>query len=101
MTNFEIIEKPVITKFVIINNKEIELNDLLSGIIQILEETNENDTFGDYSLRDYELNCSIDTINILVELDLVKNYTGSRMANLYCIKNKEALSNFYDELIGG
>ena len=90
-------EKPVITKFVTIDGVEFELGDLLCALEQ-MSETKQNDYYGDYSLRDYELNCSYDTMEKLVGMGLVKNYTGSRMANLYCTKDKKAITELIHKL---
>ena len=88
-----IYEKPVIRKFVNINGKDIELDALYSCLYEI-KDTKENDKYGDNSLRDYELSYP-NEMNILVELDLVSNYRGSRMANLFCMKNEKGI----DELL--
>ena len=83
--DIKIYKKPVIKKFVTINGEEFALGELYSALEQI-SETRENDIYGDYSLRVYEINCDIKVMNKLVDMGLVKNYTGSRMANLYCMK---------------
>ena len=56
-----------------------------------------DDHHGDYSLRDYELFYS-NEMDKLVEMGLVKNYIGSRMANLYCIKDEEKVEKLIMEL---
>lgn len=89
--DIKIFEKPVITKFACINKEEFELSELYFCLNQILE-TKENDTFGDYSLREYELRYP-KTMDKLVSIGLVKKYTGSRMARLYCVKDKKAAEN--------
>lgn len=92
----EIYEKPVPTKFVMVYGEEFELNELCACLEQI-SETEENDNFGDYSLREYQLYYP-KTMNKLVKLGLVKNYTGSRMADLYCMKDKDKVGELLDTL---
>lgn len=94
--DIKIYEKPVMTKFITIDGEEFELRNLCGALYQI-QTTKEDDHYGDYSLRDYEL-YSKETMDKLVKLGLVKNYTGSRMANLYCMKDEEALNNLLNTL---
>ena len=89
-------EKPIITKFVEVDGEEFKFTELCASLEQILK-TNEDDRYGDYSLRDYELYYP-DVMDKLVKFGLVKNYTGSRMANLYCMKNEEGINNLLDIL---
>lgn len=97
MENIKVYKKPIIKDFVEILGEEYLLEDILLSISEI-ENTKENDRYGDYSLRDYELS-DYKTIELLCKLDLVKNYRGERMANLYCVKNKEKLENFKEKLL--
>ena len=93
----KIYEKTVVTEFVMIDGKEFELGELESSLIQLLEQTEENDRWGDYSLRDYELyNCEV--VDELVKIGLVKNYTGSRMADLYCMKDEKKIRDLLHTL---
>jgi len=92
-----ITEKPVMTKFVTINGVEFELSRLYGSIYQIMNETEENDHYGEYSLRSYELNDK-ETMDKLVAMGYVKNYTGSRMANLYCMANEKGLKELLNAL---
>ena len=94
--DIKLYEKPVITKFVTVDGVEFELGELLCSLEEI-QRTNTNDHFGDYSLRDYELSYP-NTMDELVKMGLVKNYTGSRMANLYCIKDKDRIQELIDKL---
>lgn len=94
--DIKIYEKPVVTKFVTVDGEEFKFNELCASLEQI-SETNENDRYGEYSLRDYELYYP-DVMDKLVKFGLVKNYTGSRMANLYCMKNEEGINNLLDML---
>lgn len=94
--NIRFYKEPVITTFVEVEGETFKLNDLFSSLEQI-QETNENDRWGDYSLRDYEL-YHPDVMDKLVNMGLVKNYTGSRMANLYCMKDKNAIKELLDRL---
>lgn len=94
--NIKIYEKPVITKFVTVNDVEFELGNLCCCLSEI-KQTKANDSFGDYSLRDYELSYPED-MDKLVGLGLVKNYTGSRMANLYCMKDEKGVEALEAEL---
>ena len=94
--NIKTYEKPVMTKFVEINGEEFKLDELFSSLEQI-SETNVNDRYGDYSLRGYELYYP-DVMDKLVKMGLVKNYTGSRMADLYCMKNESEIKELIDIL---
>lgn len=95
--NIKVYEKPIITKFVMIDGVEFELGALFSSLEQI-NETWENDKYGDYSLRDYELYYP-DVMDKLVKMGLVSNYTGSRMADLYCMKDKKAIEDLINVLV--
>ena len=100
--NIMIYPKTVVKKFVSINNMEFDYGELSLSIEQMLE-TRENDSTGDYSLRDYEVSYP-DVLDKLVYLDLVKKYKGSREATLYCVKDKkrlEILMDFLQEYIQG
>lgn len=94
--DIKIYEKPVITKFVVIDGEEFELSELYSCLHQI-SETKENDRYGEYSLRDYELS-NYEVMNKLVKMGLVKNYTGSRMADLYCMKDEKGIKDLLNAL---
>lgn len=94
--DIKIYEKPVLTRFVTIDGEEFELGVLIASLEQI-SETMEDDSWGDYSLRDYELSSS-ETMNKLVKMKLVKNYTGSRMANLYCMSDKKGVEELLNTL---
>ena len=89
-------EKPVITKFVTVNGVEFKLGELFCCLEEI-RRTEENDHYGEYSLRGYELSYP-DEMDKLVEMGLVKNYTGSRMANLYCMKDEKGIEDLLDRL---
>jgi hypothetical protein len=95
--DIKIYEKPVITKFVTIDGIEFELSKLYGCLVQMLDETIENDRYGDYSLRDYQL-IDYETTNNLVNMGLVKNYTASRMANVYCMKDKKGIEDLLNTL---
>ena len=94
--DIKIYEKPIMTKFVQIDGEEFDLHDLYRSLSEILE-TEENDHYGEYSLRDYQLHNKKIT-DKLVGMGLVKNYTGSRMANLYCIKDRERIEQLLHTL---
>ena len=96
--NIKIYEKPIITKFIIVDGEEFVLRELYSALEQI-QETNENDLYGEYSLRDYEIIC-FDAMKKLVKIGLVKNYRGSRMADLYCMKDKNKIGKLFETLYG-
>lgn len=85
------------TKFVTVNDIEFELGDLCCALEQMIS-THKGDHYGEYSLRDYELHCSCETMDKLVEMGLVKNYIGSRMANLYCVADKKAVTDLLHKL---
>ena len=100
----KVIVKPIPTAFVIINNKEYEIYKMLAAIDDMLD-TSECDIGGDYSLEDDELHAPIDYYNCLIELGLVnnysvKNYTGSRTINLFCMTEgaSEVLAQMYNDL---
>lgn len=95
--DIKIYEKLIPTKFVKVDGVEFEMGDLCCALEQMLN-TKENDTYGDYSLRDYELSCGYDTMEKLVNMGLVKNYTGSRMANLFCVKDKAKIEKIVEKL---
>lgn len=94
---FEIIEKMIPTKFVVLNGVEFELSNLFCCLHQILNQTKIDDKYGDYSLRDYELEYYLETQK-LVEFGWVKHYRGSRMANLFCVKSEETYQIMADLL---
>lgn len=85
---------------IIIKDDENEFlySDLTSTIYKILG-TSENDTTGDYSLKNCEIDC-LEVIEYLVNKDYVKKYIGSKQETLYCVKNKEKLQEFLDEIEG-
>ena len=91
----EVYEKPILTRFISVNGVEFEMSDLLCALEDI-RRTSVDDHYGDRSLRDYELSCSHKTMMELVKMGLVKNYTGSRMANLFCMKDEEAINKLVD-----
>lgn len=92
----KIYEKPVITKFVMIDGEEFLLSDMYGAVTQMLL-TRENDSYGEYSFKRYELD-NYDATQKLVKMGLVKNYTGSRMADLYCMKDEDGLKKLLDNL---
>lgn len=94
--DIKIYEKPVMTKFVVVNGVEFELGNLF-GCLEEIRRTEVDDHYGDYSLRDYELSYP-NEMNKLVEMGLVKNYIGSRMANLYCMKNEKEIEDLVEKL---
>lgn len=92
----DIYDKPVITKFINVNGVEFELSKLF-GCLEEIRRTEVDDHYGDYSLRDYELSHPRE-MNKLVKMGLVKNYTGPRMANLYCMKDEEIINKLINYL---
>ena len=89
-------EKPIIEKFVSVNGVEFILGELLCCLEEI-RGTGVDDHYGEYSLRDYELSHP-NEMDKLVKMGLVKNYTGSRMANLYCMKDESAINDLVSKL---
>lgn len=89
-------EKPVITRFVSVNGVEFEFGILLCCLEEI-RRTKVDDHYGDHSLRKYELSHPND-MDKLVKMGLVKNYTGSRMANLYCMKDEKGIEDLVNKL---
>lgn len=93
----KIIKKSVLKNFVILDDgTEFLYSDLISTIYKILD-TSENDITGDYSLRNYEIDC-LEVIEYFVNKGYVKKYIGSKQAILYCAKNKEKLQEFLDKI---
>lgn len=89
-------EKPVITRFVSVNGVEFEFGILLCCLEEI-RRTEVDDHYGDHSFREYELSYPSE-MDKLVKMGLVKNYTGSRMANLYCMKDEKGIEDLVDKL---
>lgn len=71
--------------------------DILFETLGILSQTMENDRYGEYSVRDYDLP-DYETIEALIKLGLVKNYTGPRMADCFCVKDKKKFDEFYEKV---
>ena len=94
--NVEKYKKLVEMDFIRVDEFEFR-SDNLFETLHILNQTMENDKYGEYSVRGYELPDSY-TIESLIKLDLVKNYTGPRMADCYCIKDKDKFDKFYEEI---
>lgn len=94
--DIKIYEKPVMTQFIILNGVEFKASHLYCCLEEI-RQTKKDDHYGDYSLRDYELSYP-EEMDKLVKMGLVKNYTGSRMANLYCMKDEKAIKNLVEKL---
>lgn len=88
--------KPVMTKFVVLNGEEFQLSEVYVSLEQIMN-TKEDDFWGDYSLRDYQL-YSQEVMDYLVDMGLVKNYPGPRMANLYCMKDEKGIEKLQEIL---
>ena len=63
-------------------------------------DTEEDDRFGDYSYRDYDLSVDESYYNCLIKLGLVKNFTGPRQANCFCAAKgaKKSLEEFLEKL---
>ena len=81
----EVYEKTIPIKFVKLGDEEYRLEDVIVALSDMIEETREGDRYGDYSLRDYELSADVGIYKWFVEQGIFKNYTGSRMANLFCL----------------
>ena len=94
--NIKIYDKLIPTTFVTLGGIEFDIRELCSTISKLLNTEEYDNGYGEYSLRDYEIN--VDVAKKLVELDLAKHFIGSRMARLYCVKNKEKLEKLLDEL---
>ena len=63
---FEVIERLVPRKFVVLNDVEFELRKLVGCLQQFLYDTRVDDHYGDYSLRDYELDYYYETKGIIL-----------------------------------
>ena len=94
--DIRIYKKPIMTKFIVINGIEFEASHLF-GCLEEIRQTKEDDHYGDYSLRNYELSYP-DEMDKLVKMGFVKNYTGSRMANLYCMKDEKGIEDLMTKL---
>ena len=79
----KIYEKLEPVKYVEINGKEFRASSVISALCDMLD-TDEDDSYGDYSLRDYELATDTEIYDTLAEMGLVKHWIGSREARLYC-----------------
>lgn len=86
--------KSVPIEMVKLDGEEFERADLACALEQ-LEETNPKDEYGYYGVKDYQLDCSSDTIEKLEKLGYVVSYTGERQSHCY----KKSPETF-DKLIG-
>lgn len=99
----EIFEKLEPIEYVKLNGKEFKARSVISALCDMLD-TSEDDRYGDYSLRDYELSSDIEIYDTLAEMGLVKHWIGSREARLYCRaagateKLKAMLNELYDSI---
>lgn len=96
MSEIKMFTKMIPTDFLILEGEEFEARKLL-GAINDLDNTEEWDTYGDYSLRDYQVD-HMPTMKKLVKLGYARTYIGSRMAHLYCVTSKEKLNKLRDDL---
>lgn len=94
--NIKLIGKPVMTTFVVFDGNEFPLSEVYASLEQI-NNTMEDDYWGDYSLRDYQL-ISQEVMDYFVKMGLVKNYSGPRMANLYCMKSANGIERLQNVL---
>lgn len=92
----KVYEKPVMTKFVVLNGEEFQLSEVYVSLEQIMN-TKEDDFWGDYSLRDYQLR-NQEVMDQLVNIGLVKKYPGPRMATLYCMKDEQGIEKLQNLL---
>lgn len=81
----EVYEKMIPTKIVKLGDKEYTLKAIVRALNDMINRTDEDDWYGDYSLRDYELSSDIKIYEWFTKEGLFKNYTGPRMANLFCL----------------
>ena len=96
--NINIYTKPIMVECVSIGEEKFFLSNLYCCLMEIKEtKENDNSCYSEYSLRDYELSYPND-MDKLVRLGLVLNYTGSRMANCYCMANEKAIIELEEKL---
>lgn len=94
----KLVKEPVIVDFIEFDDgKKFDYNQMVGTINQFLDETKENDSYGDYSLRDYEL-VNKDVTNYLIKLGLVKSYIGPRMSHCYCLKDMKGLEKLINDI---
>ena len=96
---YEFKTKLVPTTYITIDGEEYCLADMYAAIGDMLD-TEEDDEFGDYSYRDYDLSVDKNYYNCLIKLGLVKNFTGPRQANCFCVAKgaKKSLEKFLERL---
>ena len=94
---FESFTKMVEVKFIRIDGYEFEKGLLYETIEMLDNQTKADDSYGDYSVREYEIP-DYETMKNLVALGIVKNYTGPRMAKCYCIKDNETFKEFKEKI---
>ena len=96
--NMEIIEKYIPTKFIKIENEEVELSDFINTIEEVLDTVPNSDSF---VLKDYDAT-SEKTLEILKKMDYVEKKYGERQSIVYTIKcseKKKALTNLYKKIL--
>jgi hypothetical protein len=90
MDKIKIFTKLIPITFLTIKDEEFEADKLLCAINE-LEETEEDDKYGEYSIKRYEVS-DIVTMEKLVKLGYAKTYIGTRMARFYCVTDKNKLN---------
>lgn len=88
--NIETYDKPIITRFVKLDDHEFNLRKLLGCLCELSD--------ADEPLKDYEMSSDLDVADKLVEMGLLNNYIGSRMAHFYSIKDKRKVEELIEKL---
>lgn len=89
--NMTMYKKLVEVDMVSLDGEEFEYSEL-SCAIEDIDNTHPDDTLGYAGVKDYDLSCSIDTIEKLIKLGYVKHYYGERQSNCY----KKVVPKFYE-----
>ena len=75
------IKEPIIVDFIEFDDgNKFEYSKIINTISQFIENTTENDNYGEESLRDYEL-IDKDVTNYLIKLGLIKSYIDPKMSH--------------------
>lgn len=94
----KLVKEPIIVDFIEFDDgNKFEYIRLINTISQFIEDTAENDNYGEESLRDYEL-IDKEVTNYLIKLGLVKSYIGPRMSHCYCSKNMKGLDKLREDI---
>ena len=88
MDKYEIYEKPVMTTFIKIGDKECNVRDVRVCINDVIEE----------DCKDYNCSGNYDVMEALVSIGAIGKYIGERQSNWYTVKDREKLDKLYNQL---